>query len=70
VRGALALACVTATAGAQPYLGDPLFRSACRDILHATDAELAQASHPEVRPSEEPGDVAPPLRRRIQEVAA
>jgi nitric oxide reductase NorQ protein len=64
VRGAVALACVTAAAGVQADLGDPQFRSACRDILHATDADLFHAHGLESRPSEAPGEVVPTLRRR------
>ena len=64
VRGALALARVTAAAGVRPTLDDPLFRCCCRDILHATDEELKHAHALEGRPSEAPGEVVPGLRRR------
>jgi hypothetical protein len=64
VRGALALARVTATAGVRPTLDDPLFRCCCRDILHATDEELRHAHGLEGRPSEAPGEVVPGVRRR------
>jgi len=64
VRGALALARVTAVAGVRPTLEDPLFRCWCRDILHATDEELRHAHALEGRPSEAPGEVVPGLRRR------
>jgi gas vesicle protein GvpN len=70
VRGALALARVTVAAGIRPELDDPLFRCVCRDILHATDEELAQAGGLKERPSEAPGEVAPLLRRRRTEVVA
>jgi gas vesicle protein GvpN len=56
VRGALALARVAATAGVRPDLGEPLFRCACRDILHATDADLLYARHPDARRGEALGE--------------
>lgn len=69
VRGALALARVTAAAGVRPTLSDPLFRCCCRDILHATDAELQHAYAIEDRPSEAPGEVTPGFRRRRDKVS-
>jgi nitric oxide reductase NorQ protein len=70
VRGALALARVTAAAGVRPDLAENLFRCACRDILHATDADLQHAEHPNVRPSEAPGKVTPKAPRRRNRGAA
>lgn len=64
VRGALALARVVAAAGIGTDFSDPFFRSACRDILHATDQELLNARKPDVHPSEGPGEVVPATRRR------
>jgi nitric oxide reductase NorQ protein len=64
VRGALALARVTAAAGVRPDLAENLYRCACRDILHATDADLLHAEHPNARPSEAPGKVTPNAPRR------
>jgi gas vesicle protein GvpN len=64
VRGALALARVTAAAGIRPELEDSLFRCACRDILHATDADLDHARNLEVRPHEGRGEAPPTTRRR------
>ncbi len=64
VRGALALGRVTAASGVSPSLDDPLYRCLCRDILHATDAELRHAQSLETQPSEAPGEVVPTLRRR------
>lgn len=67
IRGALALAKVVATAGIVPDASDAFFSSICRDILHATDQELRDARHPNLRPSEEPGKVTPASRRRKKE---
>jgi gas vesicle protein GvpN len=64
VRGALALARVAAAAGVRPDLGDMLFRCACRDILHATDAELMHASSPEVKPDPAAAALVPATRHR------
>lgn len=64
VRGALALARVVAAAGIGTDFSDPLFRSACRDILHATDQELLSARKQDMHPNEGPGEVMPATRRR------
>ena len=70
VRGALALARVTVAAGIRPELHEPMFRAACRDILHATDADLKTALRPDVRPEEGPGMIEPLVRRRRVKGAA
>jgi gas vesicle protein GvpN len=70
VRGALALARVTAAAGIRPDLVENLFRCACRDILHATDIDLQQASHPNVRPSQAPAQVSPKASRHRDRASA
>lgn len=69
VRGALALAKVVATAGIAPDFSDAFFCSICRDILHATDKDLQEARRPELRPSEESGDIIPSSRRRKKEAS-
>jgi nitric oxide reductase NorQ protein len=70
VRGAPALARVAAAAGIRPDLSDPLFHCACRDILHAADADLEKAAKPVARPSDAAGVVVPTTRRKRVKGAA